>query len=185
MRPLAACVAIVAGMCAFQGCVAPVARYGAEQTALQSYDTDNRKNEPGAALGGTPPATPPDAAAPDEPLLVAIRSFIGTPYHYGGINKRGMDCSGFVIAVFLASYRMLLPHSSVSLYNMAFPIPADSVQPGDLVFFRTRHSRGIDHVGICLDERRFAHASPTSGVMVSSLSEEYFRKHFAGIRRLF
>jgi cell wall-associated NlpC family hydrolase len=171
MRRRAACLALLLGIAVFQGCVAPVARNGVQETLEQSSVSDRRES----AL----------ALAAHQPLVSAIRFFIGTPYQYGGTNRRGMDCSGFVVAVFLRTYRMMLPHSSEELYAMACPVPADSAQTGDLVFFGARHGRRIDHVGICIDRRQFAHASTQNGVMVSSLNEEYFRKRFAGIRRLF
>lgn len=54
------------------------------------------------------------------------------------------------------------------------------------VFFEETSRRGhyISHVGIYLANRRFVHAGIKAGVVVSSLDEAYWRRRFAGARRL-
>ena len=45
-----------------------------------------------------PKSLPPQSHA----LLTEAKSWIGTPYRYGGDDKRGVDCSGFVLKVYKA-----------------------------------------------------------------------------------
>ena len=59
----------------------------------------------------------------------------------------------------------------------------DNLIEGDLVFFRTRGKR-ISHVGIYLANNFFVHASSTGGVMISSLTEAYWSKRFAGAGKI-
>ena len=52
-----------------------------------------------------------------------------------------------------------------------------NLQEGDLVFFHNgRKKRTATHVGIYLKDNKFIHASTSSGVIVSSLDEAYYRR---------
>ncbi|NLD99562.1 MAG: C40 family peptidase [Fibrobacter sp.] len=120
----------------------------------------------------------------DEQLLKAVSSYIGTPYKYGGMDRRGLDCSGFVCCVFRDVLDVKLPHNSFELYKMGTSVSVRRAIQGDLVFFRGRR-RIIDHVGIYLGDGKFVHASTNRGVIYSELSQDYYKSHFAGIRRIF
>jgi cell wall-associated NlpC family hydrolase len=143
-------------------------------------------------IGCTAPAlridrTEMQAAVPqaNQRMAMVIESYIGTPYRYGGASKRGMDCSGFVFAVYNNIYRISLPHSSRALFDLTFPVSNQRYVMGDLVFFSDSRKRRINHVGIFIDGSTFAHASPKKGVVYSSLEESYFKRRYAGIHRLF
>ena len=49
-----------------------------------------------------------------------------------------------------------------------------------MVFFRERGKR-ITHVGVYLANKYFIHSSTSSGVMISSLDEEHWHKHFVAV----
>jgi hypothetical protein len=61
-------------------------------------------------------------------------------------------------------------------------IDRHDLQVADLVFFRT--PARTDHVGVYLGEGEFAHASTSSGVMVSALEEEYWEEAYRSARRV-
>ena len=42
-------------------------------------------------------------------ILTEAESYLGTPYRYGGMTRRGIDCSAFVLSVFGAAAGMNLP----------------------------------------------------------------------------
>ena len=46
------------------------------------------------------------------PLYLEISSWIGVPYKYGGITRKGVDCSGLVLNVYREVYGVVLGHSS-------------------------------------------------------------------------
>jgi cell wall-associated NlpC family hydrolase len=110
-------------------------------------------------------------------------SYQGTRYSYGGLSSRGFDCSGFVKYVY-QRHGLNLPHNAAGQYGYGKPVSKGELQPGDLVFFRTGRSRGINHVGIYIGNGKFMHASSARGrVRIDSLNEGYYKSRFVGARR--
>jgi cell wall-associated NlpC family hydrolase len=107
--------------------------------------------------------------------------YLGVPYSWGGESFSGVDCSGFVQAVFRRN-GIDLPRTADAQYEVGRRISTSGLQPGDLVFFET-YSVGASHVGIYLGEGQFVHASSSNGVRVDSLSESYYANRFIGARR--
>ncbi|MDR2304171.1 MAG: C40 family peptidase [Treponema sp.] len=129
----------------------------------------------------------PDAARQARlALLSAADKYQGTSYRYGGTDRRGMDCSGLVIASFKDALGVSVPRTAAGLYVWAEKIEEPQLQPGDLVFFRTASSKSISHVGIYSGQGRFIHAAsegPKTGVIYSQLSESYWKGNYAGSGR--
>ncbi len=117
-------------------------------------------------------------------LAESIRTFIKTPYVWGGRSRRGTDCSGFVQTVF-AEAGIKLPRSSKQQWATGTKIPRDKLKKGDLVFFATIGNR-ISHVGVVTDpaQDQFAHASSSRGVVYSDLKSKHYRLRYAGARRV-
>ena len=111
------------------------------------------------------------------------RSWIGTPYVYGGSSKSGTDCSGYVMQLYKSHYGISLPHNAGQMYDdsRGSSVSRGSLQEGDLVFFGSFWK--IDHVGIYLKGDRFTHASSSKGVMISPMSDNYWRPKYQGARR--
>ncbi|MBX9449881.1 MAG: C40 family peptidase [Taibaiella sp.] len=69
-----------------------------------------------------------------------------------------------------------MPRTSRDQYSISKKIGSkDELREGDLVFFKIR-SRAISHVGIYLADGKFAHASSSKGVVISSLDQDYWSK---------
>lgn len=100
----------------------------------------------------------------------------GVPYKFGGIDKRGIDCSGFVYMALKKGLGITVPRSTTLLAKSGTDISNNKLRPGDLVFFKT--GWGKRHVGIYLEKDQFMHASTSKGVMKSKLSNPYWRKHY-------
>jgi len=109
--------------------------------------------------------------------------WIGTPYHRGGDNRAGADCSGFVQQVYLRVARVDLPRITQDQFRVGFEIRRSDLRSGDLVFFETL-GNGVSHVGLMVGGDRFAHASTSKGVIYSRLSETYWNERYRGARRL-
>ncbi|ALX95820.1 MULTISPECIES: bifunctional murein DD-endopeptidase/murein LD-carboxypeptidase [Serratia] len=106
----------------------------------------------------------------------------GVRYRLGGESKRGIDCSAFVQRTFREQFGMDLPRSTYEQEDMGKQIQRAKLRPGDLVLFRAG-STGR-HVGIYLGNDKFVHASTSSGVTISSLSDNYWDKRYREGRRL-
>ncbi|MDH5433582.1 MAG: NlpC/P60 family protein [Gammaproteobacteria bacterium] len=105
-------------------------------------------------------------------LLSQYSQWKGTPYKYGGLSKRGVDCSGFVQITFKNQFAKFLPRTTRQQANIGKRIPKSQLQAGDLVFFQTSYK--VQHVGISLGNSEFLHASTSKGVMISNLDNAYW-----------
>ncbi|HEY4743399.1 MAG TPA: C40 family peptidase, partial [Desulfuromonadaceae bacterium] len=111
--------------------------------------------------------------------------FVGIPYRWGGDNVvDGMDCSGFVRAVYNLC-GVSIPRTSRDQFKAGDPVTRDDLRDGDLVFFGASDDK-INHVGIYVGSGRFVHA-PRRGeeIKVSTVDDAYFEKRFVGARRYF
>jgi len=111
--------------------------------------------------------------------------FVGIPYRWGGDNVvDGMDCSGFVRAVYNLC-GLSIPRTSRDQFKAGDLVAKDDLKDGDLVFFGSSADK-INHVGIYIGGGKFVHA-PRRGedIRVTAVTESYFEKRFVGARRYF
>ncbi|MCJ8015181.1 C40 family peptidase [Paenibacillus sp. KQZ6P-2] len=122
------------------------------------------------------------SAFADSKMDKVIDDVIGTKYRTGGTTTNGFDCSGFTMYV----YKQLginLPHQSGSQFSMGTSVSRSDLRAGDLVFFNTS-GHGVSHVGIYVGDGKFAHASTSRGVVISSLSDSYYANRYVGAKRV-
>ena len=112
------------------------------------------------------------------------KSLLGTDYKYGANGPYQYDCSSFTKYVF-AQQGIKLPRVSRDQAQKGQYIQAKQLQKGDLVFFDSKKSTRISHVGIYLGKGDFIHASSSQDkVTISNLSSNYYSKHFKWGRRV-
>lgn len=116
-----------------------------------------------------------------------FREWKGTPYKWGGVTRKGIDCSGFVIKAIESQFpESKLPRSARDLAGKGTEVDREKLAPGDLVFFAASETPGrITHVGIFVKDQSFAHASSKRGVTLSKIDDKYYARRFVTARRLF
>jgi|GEM_PF-400601 cell wall-associated NlpC family hydrolase len=115
-------------------------------------------------------------------------SFRGTPYSYGGTTKNGMDCSGLIYVSFQEE-NVSIPRISRNMAKTGKRLRQRQIEPGDLLFFQTSKShKRINHVGLVLESNagsiKFIHSTTSRGVIVSTLKNPYWKRHFVVARRV-
>lgn len=122
-----------------------------------------------------------------EQLVNNLVDNIGVSYSFGGTSKNGFDCSGLLYSTF-KKFDIELPRVSSSMADLGEKINTTNAEKGDLIFFATAGGNRITHVGLITevnnDEILFVHASTSSGVIISSLTETYYQNTFVQINRI-
>jgi cell wall-associated NlpC family hydrolase len=150
------------------------ASYSKSKTPSASVSSTNNKKANGQAIQ----------------VIKTARSYIGTPYRYGGSTGKGMDCSGLLCTSFQA-VNVKLPRTSHEQSTYGKDIQLNDIEPGDLVFFTERKgSNKVSHVGMVTEVRsknevKFIHASTSRGVTEDNLFNEYYQKIFVKAIRPF
>ena len=121
----------------------------------------------------------------NQKLMDFMDQWYGVPYHYGGKDKDGIDCSAFASLLMANVYEVNgLPRISKDQYLISRRVKKRDLREGDLVFFHTLgKGHNVTHVGVYLYNDRFIHAS-ISGVQISNLGEGYYSSHFVGAGRV-
>ncbi len=111
-------------------------------------------------------------------LYEFIDDWYGTKYTYGGLSKAGVDCSGFCNVLYNKVYQKQLPRSTKDIVKTISKVSQDKLQEGDLVFFNISGKKN-SHVGLYLVNNYFVHASTSKGVIISSLTNPYYKKAYS------
>lgn len=122
----------------------------------------------------------------------------GIEYVWGGKTPRpGFDCSGLVSYTAKQSLGIDIKGNAQDIYNHTSPVSLGNALPGDLIFFKGSTDTRITHVGIYLGKNpgendfgkqnlflNAASAGPRTGVIISGLNENYWKKTFYGCGRI-
>lgn len=98
----------------------------------------------------------------------------------------GVDCSGFVYAVY-KNFGITLSRSSASMTSNGVEVSKANLQAGDLVFFNTGGNSSISHVGIYCGDGTYVHSTDGkgNGVTVTNLNSGYSANTYVTARRIF
>jgi cell wall-associated NlpC family hydrolase len=108
-----------------------------------------------------------------------IQEYLGTPYHWGGSQPGGFDCSGLLQYVW-GRVGVQIPRTTYEQWKTGRPVVKSLLSPGDAVFFEASR-RGPGHVGMYIGHGKFIEAPHTgANVRISKLAG---RKDYIGARR--
>ncbi|MEE9442673.1 MAG: NlpC/P60 family protein [candidate division Zixibacteria bacterium] len=120
-----------------------------------------------------------------DPIVMGniIDRYLGKPYAGRSESERGYDCSEFIGAIYLDYNSVHLPRTTEKLWKTGRIVERGDFFFGDLVFFDTG-GKGVSHAGIYIGFDEFVHASSSNGIIISNMSEKYWKKRFLGARRV-
>lgn len=128
-------------------------------------------------------------SAKKETIIATAMQYLGVAHKYGGTTTSGLDCSGLIYSVF-KEHHIALPRSSYEQATKGTPVLLENIQEGDLLFFKTSKKRAnskINHVGLVTEVKEgnvfFIHSTTSRGVVISSLTENYWQRTFIEARR--
>lgn len=148
----------------------------------------------GDVVGEVIPASERRERFPTERNAVAETTsrWLGVPYIWSGVTLGGVDCSGFVQAVY-RMHGVELPRDSDQQSMVGEEVESETdfsaLLPGDLLFFAEDPGR-VSHVTMSLGGSRIIHSSLGNGgvrrndLLGASPLEEELRRLFYGARRL-
>jgi cell wall-associated NlpC family hydrolase len=117
----------------------------------------------------------------DTSLNKFILRWLGKPYKLGGKTENGIDCSQFNKRLYQEVYSTQLENVCYRQWNQTGRIKRDSLEVGDLLFFRSNQSPSGWHCGIYIGNTYFVHAANRyEGVKISSINESRYSKTFRG-----
>ncbi|CAM4326045.1 NlpC/P60 family protein [Cytophagaceae bacterium 50C-KIRBA] len=122
-------------------------------------------------------------------LIQSGLSYRGIPYRTGGVDRKGMDCSGLLFRIYTDQH-FQIPRLSKDQAQFGLPISIQEAQVGDWIFFATSQTKVINHSGIIsqiksANEVYFLHASTSKGVREDNLYTKYWLGSFVKIIRPF
>lgn len=115
-------------------------------------------------------------------IMSQYANWKGVSYRLGGTTKSGIDCSSFVQRTFFEQFGVQLPRTTSEQESSGKSVKRNSLKAGDIVLFKT--GRTMKHVGIYIGDDKFVHASTSSGVIVSEMSNNYWSKRYYAGRRI-
>ncbi len=122
---------------------------------------------------------------PDTTFNNFVYHWLGKPYKLGGKTERGIDCSQFNKRLAMDVYKIQLENVCYRQWDQTERIKQDSLQIGDLVFFRSKQSPSGWHCGTYIGETMFIHAANRyEGVKISSLLEPNYKRAYKGAGRI-
>lgn len=85
-------------------------------------------------------------------LCATARTYLGTPYRWGGKTPEGMDCSGFVSMVYMLNGLIIHRDSAFKEGFAVRKIPREQIKKGDLMYFP-------GHIALYLGGGEYIHCS--------------------------
>jgi gamma-D-glutamyl-L-lysine dipeptidyl-peptidase len=106
-------------------------------------------------------------------MVLTGKQLMGFPYLWGGTSSKGMDCSGFIKTICLLNGVIVERDASQQVHHgLEIDITDgwDKLQKGDLLFFGSKLTKRVNHVGLYIGDSEVLHES--GSVHINSLDKK-------------
>lgn len=122
-------------------------------------------------------------------IISYTKTFIGTPFKWGGNDTKGFDCSGLFHYVF-EKFELDIPRTSRKQVQLGESVAIAKVQKGDFLFFKGRNIKDeeVKHVSMVISNENGSITmihSTHRGTVVDKLDEiSYYKERLIEARRI-
>jgi cell wall-associated NlpC family hydrolase len=127
------------------------------QKVTPNQETVNAGAGVGAAASGVV------ASGSRASILSVARSYLGVRYAWGGMSRKGIDCSGLVLVAYRDGAGIKLPHRATLQAARGRRVERAQTQPGDLVAWGVPGN--YPHIAIAIDADQVI-VAPHTGTVV-------------------
>lgn len=153
-------------------------------TRQEAYSFGRRKGKAVIGVSTTSNSNDSSSSSKANKAVDIAKTKIGGPYVWGATGPNKFDCSGLTQFCY-KQVGVSIPRTSREQANFGKKVDKNNLQAGDLVFFDTKGSGVVTHVGIYEGNGVFIHASsPKNGIKRNKVNESYYVKAWKGARRV-
>lgn len=166
--------------CAPKKVVQPLPPVAFDHEEINSPELPTQQSSPHRSLASKHSDYLKSATPISDLLMSQYQVWKKVPHRTGGLDHRGIDCSGLLLTIFQDVFDIDLPRTSREQSQLGYAVQPHQRRPGDLVFFK---DRGLDHIGVVVNDHQFLHATTKRGVVLSQF-DSYWKPRLRCVRRV-